>query len=204
MPRPSCWRKPKWGWATETNQFPNRDRPQALPLASPQPPMDHVFNGDRSTASRLHTQRGGTKSGCAAARYQAANETAPDNGPCWPIRCRRRRMSGDTGSRLSPVPARSEPAARLSVAWLLRGAVQARPNRRPHHVRSGPPPSPPLSWAAIRQPISPAKPVSASVHLISRTENLLTSEQTLEVCMLPRRLRLEPHAGDGTPDFCPF
>ena len=24
-------------------QFPNRDRPEASPLASPQPPMDHVF-----------------------------------------------------------------------------------------------------------------------------------------------------------------
>jgi len=31
------------GWATENDQFPNRDRPKASPLASPQQPMDHVF-----------------------------------------------------------------------------------------------------------------------------------------------------------------
>src|SRR6201996_6603037 len=31
------------GWATEKDQFPNRDRPQASPLASPQQPMGHVF-----------------------------------------------------------------------------------------------------------------------------------------------------------------
>jgi hypothetical protein len=27
----------------ETNHFPNRDRPEASPLATPQPPIDHVF-----------------------------------------------------------------------------------------------------------------------------------------------------------------
>src|ERR1700760_2422203 len=40
---PSSTRTTVRGWAAEKDQFPNRDRPKASPLASPQQPMDHVF-----------------------------------------------------------------------------------------------------------------------------------------------------------------
>jgi hypothetical protein len=42
-------KKKSRGWATEKDQFPNRDRPQASPHASPQQPMGHVFYGVKST-----------------------------------------------------------------------------------------------------------------------------------------------------------
>ena len=37
------------GWATEINQFPNRDRSMASPHASPQQPMGHVFLQGQAT-----------------------------------------------------------------------------------------------------------------------------------------------------------